>query len=287
MKVTIIGGAGRMGLWFARYFKSNDHIVTISDIEEKARIIAEKEGFLFVESNLDAVKDADLIIISVNIESVPKVIKEIEQNLKKGSIVAEISSIKAHIINALINLAKKDVTTLSIHPFFGPGARTLKGKKIAVIPIKDLKKEVNLVRKLFPKAIVDTIGAEEHDKIMALTLSLPHFLNIVFASTLSNEDMNNLRRFAGPSFTLQLILAESMLTEKPNIYASIQIMNKYTYQCLERLLKEARTLKEIIRHKKQEELVSFFEKIRNNLLKDIEVIKPYEKLYEIVERLEL
>lgn len=287
MKVAIIGGAGRMGLWFARYFKSKDHIITISDIEEKAKIIAKEEGFLFAESNLDAVKDADLIMISVNIESVPKVIEEIEQNLKKDSIVIEISSIKTHIINTLRNLAQKDVTTLSIHPFFGPGARTLKGKKIAVIPVKDLSKEVNLVQKIFPKAIIDSISAEEHDRIMALTLSLPHFLNMIFASTLSGEDVNNLRRFAGPSFTLQLILAESMLTEKPNIYASIQMMNKNTYPCLERLLKEARALKEIICHRKQEELISFFKKIHNNFLEDIEAIKPYEKLYEIVEGLEL
>ncbi|MCP8317086.1 MAG: prephenate dehydrogenase/arogenate dehydrogenase family protein [archaeon] len=286
MRVAIIGGAGRMGRWFARYFKSKDHTVIISDIEEKARTIAEKEGFLFAKSNVDAVKDADLIMISVSIESTPKVIKEIEQNLIKGAIVTEISSIKSHVTDALADLAQKDVTALSIHPLFGSGARTLKGKKIAVIPVKDSKKEVNLVQKFFPEAIIDVINAEEHDRIMALTLSLPHFLNMVFASTLSDEDINNLRRFAGPSFTLQLILAESMLTEKPNIYASIQIMNKHTYQCLEKLMNEAKALKEIIRKNKRKELISFFEQIRENFLKDIEAIKPYEKLYEIVERLE-
>jgi len=56
MKVAIIGGAGRMGRWFARYFKSRNHVVIISDIGERARIIAEKEGFSFAKSNLDAVK---------------------------------------------------------------------------------------------------------------------------------------------------------------------------------------------------------------------------------------
>jgi prephenate dehydrogenase len=288
MKVAIIGGAGRMGRWFARYFKSKGHAVIISDIEEeKARIIAEKEGFLFAKSNLDAVKDADLIMVSVNIESAPKVIEEIEKDLKKDSIVTEISSIKTHVMKALMNLAKDGITTLSIHPLFGSGARTLRGKKIAVIPVKDSRKEVNLVQNLFPKAIVDVISAEEHDRIMALTLSLPHFLNMVFALTLSNEDINNLRRFAGPSFTLQLILAESMLTEKPNIYASIQTMNKHTHPCLERLLKEAKALKEMIHQNKQEELISIFEKMHRNFSKDIEMIKPYEKFYEIVERLEL
>ena len=286
MKVAIIGGAGRMGRWFARYFKSRNHVVILSDIEEEARIIAEEEGFLFAKSNLDAVKDAGLIVISVSIESTPNVIKEIEQDLIKGAIVTEISSVKGHVMEALVSLAQKDVTALSIHPLFGSGARTLKGKRVAVIPVKDSKKEVNLVQKLFPEAIINVISAEEHDRIMALTLSLPHFLNMIFASTLSNEDINNLRRFAGPSFTLQLILAESMLTEKPNIYASIQIMNKHTYQYLEKLMSEAKALKEIIRKNKQEELIGFFEQIRKNFSKDIESTKPYEKFYEIVERLE-
>ncbi len=285
MRVAIIGGAGRMGRWFARYFKSKDHAVIISDIEEKARNIAEKEGFLFAKSNQDVVKGADLIVISVSIESTPNVIKEIEQNLKEDAIVAEISSIKTHVMKTLTDLVQKNVTALSIHPLFGSGAKTLKGKKIAVIPVKDPEREVNLVQKFFPEATINVIGAEEHDRIMALTLSLPHFLNLIFASTLSNEDINGLRRFAGPSFTLQLILAESVLTENPDIYASIQMMNRHTYPCLEKLMNQAKALKEIIRNNKREELIRFFGKIRSNFLKDIEAIKPYEKLYEIVERL--
>jgi len=285
MKVAIIGGAGRMGRWFARYFKSENNTVIISDIEEKARIIAEKEGFLFAKSNQDVVRDADLIVISVSIESTSDVIKEIEQNLKEDAIVTEISSIKTHVMKTLTDLVQKNVTALSIHPLFGSGAKTLKGKKIAVIPVKDHEKEANLVRKLFPEAIINIIGAEEHDRIMALTLSLPHFLNLIFASTLSNEDINGLRRFAGPSFNLQLILAESMLTENPDIYASIQMMNRHTYPYLEKLMNQAKALREIIRNNKREELIRFFEKIRSNLLKDIEAIKPYEKLYGIIERL--
>jgi len=88
-------------------------------------------------------------------------------------------------MEALVGLAQKDSTALSIHPLFGFGARTLKGKRIALIPIKGSKKELNLVQRFFPEAIISVISAEEHDRVMALTLSLPHFLNMVFASTLS------------------------------------------------------------------------------------------------------
>ncbi|MCP8304591.1 MAG: prephenate dehydrogenase/arogenate dehydrogenase family protein [archaeon] len=283
MKVAIIG-AGRMGQWFVRYFKSKDDTVVISDIDEvKARAVAKKEGAVFTKSNIEAVKDAELVMISVSIKSTPEVIAEIGQDLVEGTIVAEISSIKTHVMKALIDLAQKKVVALSIHPLFGSGARTLKGRKIAVIPVKDSKIEAELVQRLFPEAIIDLIGVEEHDKIMALTLSLPHFLNVIFASTLSGEDIANLKRFAGPSFTLQLILAESMLTESPDIYASIQIMNKHICPYLVKLIHEAKALKETIYKSEQEELISFFERIRESFLKDIESFQPYKRLYEIIE----
>ena len=34
MRVTVIGGAGRMGQWFVKYFVKNGDNVTFSDIEK-------------------------------------------------------------------------------------------------------------------------------------------------------------------------------------------------------------------------------------------------------------
>lgn len=273
-----------MGQWFAHYFKSKGHSVVLSDIEEeKAKIIAKREGAVFARSIIEAVKGADLAMVAVSIESTPAVIKEMGKSLMEGAKVMEISSIKAHIIKALVDLAKRKVMALSIHPLFGPGARTLKGKKIAIVPIKDSKAESDFVRKLFPEAAIDVISAEEHDRIMALILSLPHFLNITFASTLLDEDIDKLRSFAGPSFDLQLTLAESILTEKPDTYASIQIMNEHTLSYLEKFIHEANTLKEIVRGNQREEFINFFDNICKTFSKDIRLTKPYEKLYKIIE----
>ncbi|MGQ9719519.1 MAG: prephenate dehydrogenase/arogenate dehydrogenase family protein [Nitrososphaerales archaeon] len=283
MKVAILG-AGRMGQWFARYFKSKGHTVVLSDIEEeKAKTVAKREGAVFARSSIEAVKGADLAMISVSIESTPTVIKEIGKSLMEGARVMEISSIKAYVIKALADLAKRKVMALSIHPLFGPGARTLKGKKIAIVPIKDSKTESDFVRRLFPEATIDVISAEEHDRIMALILSLPHFLNMAFASTLLGEDVDKLRRFAGPSFDLQLTLAESILTEKPDTYASIQIMNEHTYPYLEKFMHETNTLKEIVRRNEREKFINFFDNIRETFSKDMRSTKPYERLYKIIE----
>ena len=181
MNITIIGGAGRMGHWLVRYFSSRGHKVIISDIKKtEAKTVAMEEGVEFAENNIEAVKTGDLIIVSTPIQVIPKVIQKIVPYLKKGAIIAEISSLKTHLITVLTQIARSNVKPLSIHPLFGPGTRQITRRKIAVIPILDEEAEKKIAKELFPEAEIIVIDAEKHDKAMALTLSLPHFMNIVF-----------------------------------------------------------------------------------------------------------
>jgi len=69
MRVTVIGGAGRMGQWFVNYFVNNGDNVTFSDIEKsESKAIVKRTRATFVPNNIDAVTDADLVLISTPIE---------------------------------------------------------------------------------------------------------------------------------------------------------------------------------------------------------------------------
>lgn len=283
MKVAIIG-VGRMGQWFARYFTSRGDDVIVSDIDVKrAKALAKEQRVAFSASNLEATQDAELVLISVSIEATPSVISEISPYVAKGIIVAEISSVKAGVMKALRELLSHNVRPLSLHPLFGPGAKMLKGRKMAVVRIHDSKKELNLAKRLFPEAELHLIGAEEHDRLMALTLSLPHFVNLAFASALSEESISALKKFGGPSFTLQLNLAESILLDNPQLFTSIQTMNEHTVQYLDKFLRNAMTLKKAIEDGRQKEIVALFQRIKKALDKSIEEDQPYEKLYALLE----
>jgi prephenate dehydrogenase len=287
MRVTIIGGAGRMGCWLAHYFSSGGHEVTVSDINlDKAKALSETTGVKLAKNNVEAVKDADLIVVSTPIQVTPKVINEIASHIRKGAVVAEISSLKSSVVGTMTKIAEfRGVRPLSIHPLFGPGAQKLAGKKIAVIPIIDSETEMKLAKELFPEAVFIAAGAEEHDQAMGLSLSLTYFANMVFASIVGEEDIRTLKRLGGTTFTLQLTLAESVMTEEPTLHAAIQMENEHTSQYLDKFISRASTIKTWITKKDKEKFVAFCNYVLSLLSKDADFTKAYENMYKVLETL--
>jgi len=287
MRVTIIGGAGRMGRWLAHYFSSRGHEVTVSDLNlDKAKALAEATGVKLAKNNVEAVKDADLVVVSTPIQVVPHVINEMASHIRKGAVVAEISSLKSNVVKTMAKIAELGVRPLSIHPLFGPGAQKLAGKKIAVIPIVDSGAEVKLAKELFPEAEIIAAGAEEHDRAMGLALSLTYFANMVFASIVGEEDIRTLKGLGGTTFTLQLILAESIVTEEPALHAAIQMENEYTSQYLEKFLSRANTIKGWITQKEKEKFTALYRHIQDLLSKDVDFANAYGRMYEVLEKME-
>jgi len=286
LKVVVIGGAGRMGRWFVRHFVSLGEEVVISDIRRsEAESVAKSTGAKVAESNLGAVEKADLVVVSTPIEATPRVLKEISPALRPSATVMEISSLKSRVVPVLGGIAKHGVKTVSVHPLFGPGVQRLAGERVALIPVSDPGSELRSARRLFPEAEIVVVDVEEHDRAMALTLSLPHFLNIAFASVVGEEDLNVLKKLGGTTFALQLVLAEAVMTEDPDLYASIQMGNVHTAECQERFIERARILKEQIANKDVRGFQQFYADVRSSMSKDRDFAVAYERMYRALEAL--
>jgi prephenate dehydrogenase len=286
LQVAVIGGAGRMGRWLVNYFKKKGYEVTISDTKfEEAKAVAKSSGAKLARNNIEAVKDAKIIVLSTPIDVTPKVLKEIMSEIRSTAAIVEISSLKSQVLPDLEKIAAKGVTTLSIHPLFGPGVTKTAGEKIALVPVSDPSSEFKLAKTIFPKAELIVVDVEEHDKAMALALSLPHFLNLVFASVIGQEDINVLKKLGGTTFALQLVISEGVLSEDPSLYASIQIDNKFTAKILERFLSNAETLKRHITAKNSKGFQQFYADARTSLMKDSDFGIAYEKMYKVLEAL--
>jgi len=284
MNVTIIGGGGRMGRWLVHHFLSQGHNIRISDIKTiETTAFAESVGVSFSEDNSEAVEDADLTVVSTPISVASRVLREIAPSVKEDSIVAEISSLKFELVPVLLELAGRHVNPLSIHPLFGPGVKRLEEEKIALIPIVDSSSEVESVSRFFPGAEVVVVEAEEHDRAMALTLCLPHFLNILFASVMGEEDLVFLKKLGGTTFTLQLTLSESVMTESPELYASIQMNDEYTVRYLDRFLSKAENVRNWIAKKDAKSFTEFYSSAQTSLSKDEDFSKSYERMYRALE----
>ena len=139
------------------------------------------------------------------------------------------------------------------------------------------------MNRFFPSAEVVAVEAEEHDRAMALTLSLPHFLNILFASVMSEEDLVFLKKLGGTTFTLQLALSESVMTESPELYASIQMNDEYIVRYLERFLSKAENVRDWIAGKDAESFTESYRTAQASLSKDEDFSKSYERMYRALE----
>lgn len=287
MRIAIIGGAGRMGAWFAKYFSQKGHTVNIFDVRRRqAEEIAQQLGVEAFKDSSRAVKNSDHVLVSVPIEVTPLVVRELASLLRSDMILAEIASLKKGTQKVLREISRKGITTLSTHPLFGPGASDIVGKKIALIPVSNQDRELEAAGELFPEANLLPIDADEHDRVMAAVLSLTHFVNVVYASALTNENLATLKKFAGPSFITQLTLAQSVLSEDPSNYFSMQFLNKSTEVYLRKLLNGFSALRTSIQNEDRRRFVQFFLKCRKWLYTDSKAIDAYQKIYSMLNVIE-
>ncbi|GAG23851.1 unnamed protein product, partial [marine sediment metagenome] len=240
-------GAGRMGSWFVEYFASRGHPVTLTDTKADAALkVANASGAERAGSIPEAVHDADCTLICVPIENTAPAILKAASTMRTGSIIMEISSVKNPTHAPMQTSAQMGLRPLSLHPMFGPSAEGLKDNTMVVVPVVDGEEEEALAKSLFGDAAVIVVEHEEHDRAMAIVLSLTYFMNMALAGILRDEDLPKLKRLAGTTFTVQLAVAEGIMAEDPGLVASLLLENPYTVEYLERYISQAGEIKSLI-----------------------------------------
>jgi prephenate dehydrogenase/chorismate mutase len=266
-KVAVIG-AGGMGSWFARFFKSRGSYVTISDRDRRrARLLASKIHARSASSNVEAVRGGDIVILATPANVVSTVVNEILSALKENALLVDISAVKSPVMPALRMAEKRGVRVGSIHPLFGPLASGLREKNVVVVKTGRHKQYPQSLKHMLEKARILLTDQQTHDRRTALTLALPHFLNMAFAMTISKGNVAEMRRFAGRTFNLQMLLAESVASE-PETTADIQIMNKEFRAVLRDLQRNIGLLAETVNRRDRAKLLARYQRIREKLSSD-------------------
>jgi prephenate dehydrogenase len=121
----------------------------------------------------------------------------------------------------------KKGSILGTHPVFGPGAKSAANQNFVLTPTNE--KETALAEKVKhylvkKKANVTIITPQEHDRMMSVVLGLAHFIAIVSADTLLGfENFQEMKKIGGTTFKLLYTLIESVVSEDPELYASLQM----------------------------------------------------------------
>jgi prephenate dehydrogenase len=225
MKTAVVGAAGRMGLWFTRFFLEQGASVIVSGRSKEKLLKIKNEFDVEVADNVTAVKNADRVLICVPIESFEGVVKEIHSFVKPNQVVMDICSIKKFPVEIMHKYIKKG-TILGTHPMFGPDARSLKDQNFVLTPTNTKERQLANEFKAWleeRKARVSVMSPRKHDELMSVVLGLSHFVGMVAADTLtSRADLAETEKVAGPSYKLLSTLAERVASQDPNFYASLQ-----------------------------------------------------------------
>ena len=224
LRALVIGGKGGMGRWIARFLRGQGHRVTINDPDPGESDFAE------VADLSAAAAEADLIVIAVPMSVCAEVLENLAQLGVKG-VVAEMCSLKGHLLPSIERLREDGLRLVSFHPLFGPDVRMLSGRTI-VFCNEASQKDLEVVRGLFgdTSARLVDMSSAEHDRRMGLVLGLTHLANLTFARALSHSsiDSTDLSEVAGVTFTKQLGTTREVTAENPGLYFEIQTLNQLT-----------------------------------------------------------
>jgi len=280
-KITVIGAGGQMGQWFTKYFSEKDFEVTGHDSENQ---VAGK-NVIVSESLVGAILKADYVVLCTPTRRTPEIIRLIAKEMKRGTYLIEISSEKGKVVSSLSKMPTK-INPICIHPMFGPGTKTIKGKNIISVPIKDAKKELTVEKSLFEGANFVTIDAAEHDKKIAVILGLTHLVNLVFANIISKDEKTQLtEKMSGSTFKVQKVLAESIMTESPELIETI-VANPEIRRVAEELWKDVGRLLTAVQESKTEEIINYIKECQERLVKHSDVNESYKKLTKMIKAIE-
>ena len=274
-KVSVIGlGLIGTSILHAINAKEDKGIITLAyDINPDHRDVVLKMNIAsFVCSKIEnAIKDADLIILSIPVGSMSKVAKLIAPYIKEYAIITDTGSTKQSVIKDVTPYLPDNVYFIPSHPlagteYSGPksGFSTLFENRYWLLISDKETKETKQLGSFFIKlgSIVETINMSYHDRILAITSHLPHLIAYTIvgtASDLETDLKNDVIKFSASGFRDFTRIASS----DPIMWRDIFIHNSdAVLEMLQRFNEDLSDLQKAIRKKDGEKLHSFFSRTR-------------------------
>ena len=249
MKIGIIGGAGKLGLVFAKFFKSKGYEIFISDRSmANAKRVAKQNG-LEAKTSEKLVETCDVIFFSLPISIAPQIISKLAPLAKPGSLLCDFTSIKEKTISAMLKRSNPKVDVMGLHPLFGPSI-PIECQNIAVIPARG-RRFIPWVRKVFGKSNLAFTTVKEHDEMMAVVQCLMHFTSIATAMSMKSMKVDPAKadRFSTPIYRERMKAMKRILSQDSGMYAEVEIQNKSSGKVMDAFLNASKRLQAIVSKK--------------------------------------
>jgi chorismate mutase / prephenate dehydrogenase len=242
-RVLVIGGAGRMGRWFARFLAAQGWAVELADPSGPV------DGFPCVSDWRTLTLDHELVIVAAPMPATAAILAELAAAPPPG-VIFDVGSLKSPLRASLKALRAAGARVTSVHPMFGPDTELLSGRHVIFVDLGD-PEATKLARELFSATMATLVemDLESHDRLIAYVLGLSHALNIAFFTALaeSGEAAPRLATLSSTTFDAQLHVASKVAAENPDLYFEIQHLNDYGTESLSALLLAVERLRSLVR----------------------------------------
>lgn len=146
------------------------------------------------ETNVNAVKDADLVIACVPVGACGAVAQDIAAHLKAGAIVSDVGSVKSAVLRDMSAHLPATVDFIPAHPVAGTEhsgpdagfAELFVNRWCILTPSENASPDaVERLKSFWQRlgANVETMTAEHHDLVLAITSHLPHLIAYTIVGT--------------------------------------------------------------------------------------------------------
>lgn len=256
MKILILG-AGKMGTFFSDLlcFK---HTVGIFDTDpQRLRFTFNTQRMTDVEEIREFAPE--LVINAATVKYTLDAFRMVMPYLPGDCILSDIASVKNGLPEFYAGCGHPYVST---HPMFGPTFASLsnlsnenaiiikEGDHLGRIFFKDLYNELHLN--------IREYTFNEHDEVIAFSLSIPFTSTLVFGSVMRHQDA------PGTTFKRHMAIARGLMSEDDYLLTEI-LFNPHTVGQIDKIQERLGTLKEIVRDKNTDAMKRYLEEVRANL----------------------
>jgi cyclohexadieny/prephenate dehydrogenase len=196
-RIALIG-FGLIGGSIARAARAQglvDEIVTTArSAKTRARVVELGVVDAVVETNAEAVKEADLVILCIPVGACGAVAQEIATHLKPGAIVSDVGSVKSAVVRDMAPHLPANVHFVPAHPVAGTEhsgpdsgfAELFINRWCILTPPEGADQGAVAKLRAFWAAIgakVEVMTPDHHDLVLAITSHLPHLIAYTIVGT--------------------------------------------------------------------------------------------------------
>jgi 4-amino-4-deoxyprephenate dehydrogenase len=266
----ILGGSGQAGSLLIRSLL--DSAVEVTEVDLR-RHSGSDPNRRYIRADVtrcgpeleEAIRNSDCVCIClperIALDSAPRLVSA----MSDGALWVDTLSVKGPIVRCLEPHAGR-VEILSINPMFAP-ALGWPGHAVAVVEAGQAGPKTRVFKELLAQwgAAVQTVTAEEHDRLTAALQVATHAAVLAFGSVLRklDYDVKAALEVATPPHRMLLALLYRMISQNPEVYWDIQAYHPHAADVRHQLIASLNSLQTLTESGDIDQFKRLFEDLRS------------------------